>query len=40
MVQAGQVTGVVEVINKTTGHFNDQDVILLREVADLLADYV
>ena len=36
MFQAGQVIGAIEVMNKTTGHFNDDDVLLLQEVAGVL----
>jgi len=39
MFQAGQVIGAIEVMNKTTGHFNDEDVLFLQEVADVVADY-
>ena len=39
MFQAGQVIGAIEVMNKTTGHFNDEDVLLLQEIADVVADY-
>jgi GAF domain-containing protein len=39
MFQAGQIIGAIEAMNKTTGHFNDEDVVLLVEVADVVADY-
>jgi NtrC-family two-component system sensor histidine kinase KinB len=39
MFQAGQIIGAVEAMNKTTGHFNDEDVLLLQEIADIVADY-
>jgi GAF domain-containing protein len=39
MLQAGQIIGAIEAMNKTTGHFNDEDVVLLVEVADVVADY-
>jgi GAF domain-containing protein len=39
MFQAGQIIGAIEAMNKTTGHFNDDDVVLLQEVADVVADY-
>ena len=39
MLQAGQVIGAVEAMNKRTGHFNDEDVLFLQEIADVIADY-
>lgn len=39
MLQAGQVIGAIEVMNKTTGHFNVDDVLVLQSIADVAADY-
>ena len=40
MVRAGQSIGAIEAMNKMTGHFNADDVLLLRAVADVAVDYV
>lgn len=40
MCQVGQTIGAIEAINKTTGYFNDKDVVLLQGIADLAVDYV
>jgi putative methionine-R-sulfoxide reductase with GAF domain len=40
LLQDEQARGAMEVLNKTTGHFSDDDVLLLQQVADLVADYV
>ena len=39
MFQVAQVIGAVEAMNKTSGRFNDEDVLFLQEIADLAADY-
>ena len=38
IVQAGQAVGAIEALNKTTGHFNADDVILLQEISGAVAD--
>ena len=40
MCQAGQTIGAIEAMNKTTGYFNDEDVMLLQGIADVAVDYV
>jgi GAF domain-containing protein len=40
MVRDEEVVGAIEVMNKTTGNFNVDDVLLLQAVADLVVDYV
>ena len=40
MVQDDQAIGAIEAMNKTTGYFNDNDVVLLQGVADILAKYL
>jgi len=38
VASGGKVLGAIEALNKTTGHFNDQDVVLLQEIAGVLAE--
>ncbi len=38
VAMAGHVLGAIEALNKTTGHFNDEDVVLLQEIAALIAE--
>ena len=38
VARAGLVLGAIEALNKTTGHFNDEDVVLLREIAAFIAE--
>ena len=37
LVYAGQTLGAIEVLNKTTGHFNADDVVLVQEIARAVA---
>jgi GAF domain-containing protein len=39
MFQSAQVIGAVEAMNKTSGRFNDEDMLFLQEIADVVADY-
>jgi len=37
ILHEGRAVGAIEALNKTTGHFNDMDVVLLQEIADAIA---
>jgi signal transduction protein with GAF and PtsI domain len=37
IARAGQAVGAIEALNKTTGHFNDNDVLFLLEIAEVIA---
>jgi sigma-B regulation protein RsbU (phosphoserine phosphatase) len=40
LLQGGRARGAIETFNKATGHFTDDDVTLLQQIADLVAGYV
>ena len=40
VARAGRVLGAIEALNKATGHFNDEDVLLLQEIAALIAEHL
>jgi sigma-B regulation protein RsbU (phosphoserine phosphatase) len=40
MAMSGRVVGAIEAMNKATGHFNADDVVLLQQVANTVVQYI